>query len=375
MTNPTASQVLSKAASQIGGYFPGKSPYGIWYGQKTKTAGFDEAAFCAMGLSWVFDQVDGQSIFPFHAYTPAGVNWFKSKKKWHNGVSGIRRGDVVFFDFPGAPNRVSHVGIVESVNSDGSVNTIEFNTSGTAKGDQRNGRVVARKRRKAYIVGYGRPAYGAGTTPKPVKSWKGALDITDIKPGDTGADVKTWQTFLKKHGFYKGALDSSFGPQTEKATVAFQKKVGLTGDAQVGENTQKKAKAYTSATTVDNPKTPATPSKPTKKVDVTDLQKAVHAKEDNNWGPDTDARLKAVREVSVLGGGDFPYGARFAQKAVGTKADGDWGPNSIKAHDKTVSAVQKALKELGYYKGKIDTKWGPQTDAAWKAARSDLLDR
>lgn len=163
MTAPTASQVIATAASQIGGYFPGASPYGSWYERVTNTKGFASAAFCAMGLSWVFAQHEGGSnLHPVYAYTPSGVNIFKARGQWHAGTAGIRRGDVPFFDFPGAPNRVSHEAIVESVNSDGSVNTIEFNTSGTAAGDQRNGRVVARKRRKAYIVGYGRPAYGAG---------------------------------------------------------------------------------------------------------------------------------------------------------------------------------------------------------------------
>lgn len=157
-------QIINRAASQIGGYFPGNSPYGVWYGDRHGEV-YDNAQFCAMGLSWVFAHEGGLDIFPEHAYTPSGANWFKSKGQWSNGLSGVRRGDIVFFDFPGAPNRISHVGIVESVNGDGSVNTIEFNTSGTAAGDQRNGRVVARKRRKSYIVGYGRPAYSAQGNP------------------------------------------------------------------------------------------------------------------------------------------------------------------------------------------------------------------
>lgn len=50
------------------------------------------------------------------------------------------------------------------MNKDGSVNTIEGNTSSTAAGDQRNSGTCARKRRKAYIVGYGRPKYSAGAS-------------------------------------------------------------------------------------------------------------------------------------------------------------------------------------------------------------------
>lgn len=157
---PSIDQVIARAASQLGGYYPGNSPYGVWYGDRHGEV-YNNAQFCYMGLSWVFAHENGLDIFPEGAYTPSGVAAFKARGQWHSGISGIRRGDIPFFDFLGAPDRVSHVAIVESVNSDGSVNTIEFNTSGTAAGDQRNGRVVARKRRKSYIVGYGRPSYSA----------------------------------------------------------------------------------------------------------------------------------------------------------------------------------------------------------------------
>lgn len=150
----TASALISKAASQIGYNKPVNSStkYGVWYGIAT-------GQWCAMFVSWVASEVDALDIIPKHAYTPNGVAWFKKQGQWTNGIAGVKRGDIVYFDFPGLPNRVSHVGIVESVNSDGSVNTIEGNTSGTVDGDQRNGGLCARKRRKSYIVGYGRPKY------------------------------------------------------------------------------------------------------------------------------------------------------------------------------------------------------------------------
>lgn len=175
----TATEVINVAKTQLGKYYPGNSPYGVWYGDKVGSNIYNSAQFCAMGLSWCADKAKALDIIPLHAYTPSGVNWFKSKGQWHAGTKGIKRGDIVYFDFPGLPLRVSHVGIVESVNSDGSVNTIEFNTSGTAGGDQRNGRVVARKRRKAYIVGYGRPKYKKTTTTSKL-SKTGKLDKPTI---------------------------------------------------------------------------------------------------------------------------------------------------------------------------------------------------
>lgn len=160
----TSEQALDVARSQIGGFFPDESPYGEWYAARHGDQ-YRAAHFCAMGLSWSFAQANGLDAFPEHAYTPSGAEWFRAHGQWAEGTGGVQSGDIVYFDFPGGPPRISHVAIVESVNGDGSVNSIEFNTSGIVGGDQRNGRAVCRKRRRSFIVGYGRPTYGG--TPSP----------------------------------------------------------------------------------------------------------------------------------------------------------------------------------------------------------------
>ena len=100
------------------------------------------------------------------------------------------------------------------------------------------------------------------------------------------------------------------------------------------------------------------------------LQAIVHAATDNSWGPDTDARLMAVREASTWRGNKFPYGVKFAQSAVGAGQDGDWGKLSRAAHDRTVNALERVLKASGDYKGNLDYLWGPLLDKAWAAARA-----
>lgn len=151
----SANQVLAVAASQLGYYAkPGTaSKYGAWYG-------LPRDPWCAMFVSWVAAEAEAEDIIPRHAYTPAGANWFKARGQWGNGVAGIRRGDIPYFDFPDSLRRIQHVAFAETVNADGSVNTIEGNTSGT--GSQSNGGALMRKRRKSYIVGYGRPLYSGG---------------------------------------------------------------------------------------------------------------------------------------------------------------------------------------------------------------------
>lgn len=39
--------------------------------------------------------------------------------------------------------------------------------------------------------------------------------------------VRELQLMLKRWGFYSGSIDDTFGPETEKAVIAFQKALGL----------------------------------------------------------------------------------------------------------------------------------------------------
>ncbi|NTV40131.1 MAG: CHAP domain-containing protein [Demequinaceae bacterium] len=150
--------LLAVAASEIGTSGT-PSKYGIWYGMPN-------ASWCAMFVSWcAFQAGIGSNIIPKHSSTTAGVSWFKGKNQWQAGTTGIRRGDIVYFDFSGG-TAVQHVGIVESV-SGGSITTIEGNTSET--GSQFNGGHVQRKvRTAAVIVGFGRPAYSDLAAPAPL---------------------------------------------------------------------------------------------------------------------------------------------------------------------------------------------------------------
>lgn len=78
------------------------------------------------------------------AHTPTWANWYASKGRW--GTTP-KRGALVFFDWSGGKSRsgIDHVGIVEKVNSDGTITTIEGN----------HNNAVARVTRSGYIVGYG----------------------------------------------------------------------------------------------------------------------------------------------------------------------------------------------------------------------------
>lgn len=137
---------LNRARSQLGiGENPAgsnRTEYGAWYGM-------DGQPWCAMFVSWVFYHEGMPLSFTTSkgfAFCPYGVAGFKAQGRWH--TSNPRPGDVVFFNWDGG--RVDHVGIVESVNGDGSITTIEGNT---------NNNRVERRGRSGNIAGYGRPNF------------------------------------------------------------------------------------------------------------------------------------------------------------------------------------------------------------------------
>jgi hypothetical protein len=62
-----------------------------------------------------------------------------------------------------------------------------------------------------------------------------------LKLNSHGDDVAKWQQFLTDSGYKPGPVDGFFGEATEAATIAFQKKRGLTPDGTVGNETFGKA--------------------------------------------------------------------------------------------------------------------------------------
>ena len=62
-------------------------------------------------------------------------------------------------------------------------------------------------------------------------------NIMTAEAATTKAENRTIQTKLKRWGYYTGAIDGIYGPQTKKAVRYFQSKNGLTVDGIVGPKT------------------------------------------------------------------------------------------------------------------------------------------
>lgn len=123
--------------------------YGEWYGM-------NYVPWCAIFISYCFDKVSLplpiRSSKGF-AYCPDGVSWFRQRGQWFQDP---KAGDVVFFCWRG-DGIADHVGIVESVKSDGSIISIEGNTG--VGNDANGGEVMRRTRTRGIILGFGRPPY------------------------------------------------------------------------------------------------------------------------------------------------------------------------------------------------------------------------
>lgn len=194
-----------------------------------------------------------------------------------------------------------------------------------------------------------------------------------LQQGDVGESVRTMQRKLIAVGFSCGSTgaDASFGPATVKAVKAFQKSRGLTQDGSYGPKTQAALNnAYNSL------------NKSASKIIL-----AV----DKSWGPATTKRTQQYFGTVMDGvisnqcycdkrylancssttwewiSNGRPGGSSVIKKLqamVGVKQDGYCGKN-------TVIALQKYLKNKGYYKGSIDGSMGPGTVEAWQRFLND----
>jgi hypothetical protein len=242
----TVARIIEVAKAEVGtieGPKDNETKYGKWTGMNFQP-------WCQSFVSWcAFTSGLDVKKYPKSASTVAASDFFKKNNRWADARNDDPTpGDWIYFDFPeDGVNRISHVGICIKNNGNGTIQVIEGNTSGTAKGDQRNGGMCVEKTR-AYvkdnklklingIVGWGRPVYvgeenlpllskvGSSDAPvaktpatkKPVATKSPAAAFTPLKKGAKGANVKKVQTALKLKA------DGIFGDGTEKAVIAFQK--------------------------------------------------------------------------------------------------------------------------------------------------------
>jgi hypothetical protein len=229
-------EIAKKELGTIEGPKDNETKYGAWMK-------INFQPWCQSFVSWCAFTA-GVKKFPKSASTVAASDEFKKQGRWADARNDDPTpGDWIYFDFPeDGVNRISHVGICIKNNGDGTIQVIEGNTSGTAKGDQRNGGMCVEKTRGYVkdnkkklvnaVVGWGRPVYtGEENVPllskresapaktveaKPAVAKAAPAAFKPLKVGSKGQAVKNVQTLLGLKS------DGDFGPGTEKAVKAFQ---------------------------------------------------------------------------------------------------------------------------------------------------------
>lgn len=230
MAKIKASKILKKAKSQIGTTNTGKFNK-AYYGRNINYA------WCGVFVWWVFKKCKALHLLngmTNYAYVPTWHNWAKENKLFHKGLSGIKTGDLLLFEFDG-DSGADHIGIFEKFVGTG-VSSIDGNTSSSS---ENNGGCVNRRiRPKSFIKGYIKLAYDEGD------KYKGLFPkhTVNVKVGSK-TNIKRWQKFLCWYGV-DVAVDGSFGPDTKAKTKTFQRNQHLTADGSAGPKTIARAKAY-----------------------------------------------------------------------------------------------------------------------------------
>ena len=168
----SADKILSIARSQIGTRATNvkNCKYNTWYyGAPVSGSGFD---WCEVFVQWVFHEAGASSLL----YTRTANCGYAAKAFQEKGrlkTSGFQRGDVVFFHWTNERSTLvpgtyvsDHVGIIESVNGDGTITTVEGNTGGG------NGAVMRCVRSLSSVSCAGRPAYDGAASALPAVKYR-----------------------------------------------------------------------------------------------------------------------------------------------------------------------------------------------------------
>ncbi len=238
----------------------------------------------------------------------------------------------------------------------------------------------------------------SNTTPEPTAtpSAYGTVPTRTLRKGYQGTDVKSVQTRLKSLGYYKGSVDGKYGTGTMAAVSSFQSANGLHADGLAGTSTYKvlysdAAISYSAAAAT------ATPA-PTSTIPTRTLRSGYTGDDVKN----VQTRLKELGYYTGSVDGKYGTGTVTAvstfQSQNGLTADGAAGNSTYKvlfsenakeyttASDTTtavpvtatkpsrtlrsgdtgddVKSLQTRLKDLGYYTGTVDGKYGSGTISA-----------
>lgn len=175
-----------------------------YYGRETSG---DSYPWCCVFLWWCFREAGLSALFYGGGKTASSgalANW--ARKNGRFVEKNYRLGDLVFFRFSGTV--IEHMGVVERVNTDGSLVTIEGNT-GTLS-DANGGEVQRRTRAVRYAVGALRPEYEEEKMTQ--NEFDAMMNVWlqkrgELPPGDFSEEARAW---AEKNGIVRGTGDGTY---------------------------------------------------------------------------------------------------------------------------------------------------------------------
>lgn len=171
-----------------------------------------------------------------------------------------------------------------------------------------------------------------------------------LKPGSAGDDVQELQAALKLLGFHSGSVDGIYGDGTAIAVTRFQKAAGLNPDGIVGAVTWSRLFPPAPPTS-PTPTSAAAPNSTAKPASTNSSKPAASNK------PATPT-IKKPAAASPTQVATSPQSA-FAEFPI--LRPGMRGP--------AVEGLQERLRAKGFFKGVVDSVFGPETSNAVKAAQ------
>lgn len=324
-----------------------------WYGL--------DDAWCNMAISYAAHKSGNTEAVCFggkFAYTVAHADAFKRRKQWVDGVSGIRRGDIVFFNWHDGGDTIDHIGLVTGTRLH-DIYTIEGNVSNDC---------LRKTRHADTIIGYGRPKYGTGvTTPAPAPTppkeepsvpskYSPPAFPTGLRPGSARPSARGLQAALKAAGYMAKSITpaDNYGPNTEAGVAAFHRAnpdlsdggydpiIGAKGWAELHRE------AYGGAAASKPTPTPAAPvTTPTFQEPVHDYKRVYYGGRLVNAR--TAVMLKRARSAMGMSG-EFPLTQGSYNRGVSASAgthDGG-GVVDLNTSGLNVNATLRALRQAGF---------------------------
>lgn len=175
-----------------------------------------------------------------------------------------------------------------------------------------------------------------------------------LEQGESGSEVAELQRRLKNLNYYNGAIDGDFGSLTADAVMRFQRAQGLTPDGVVGPATLSAISRLEGGST-------SAPSTATNNTATTGFPGP-------SSGTSTAQTPVTAQPPNSQGSAFPPISSNPFPSTGGTALPSNAATSS--ASPEAIMALQRNLREQGFYNGPIDGIMGPETQRAVDAVRN-----